>query len=412
MIKWKYEIKQTFKDEKRNLTITDREIRIRCKKDKTKYEYNDKWYKYKCNKCGWPEGWVREGNLKQGCGCSCCVNRTSVLGINTIWDKAKWMVDLGVSEEDAKTHTPSSNDKIYPTCPNCGKVKNKTMMINDIYKRKSIGCTCSDKISYPNKLSYSLLNQLNEIYKFDYLEHEYSPQWIGLKSYDNYFIYNGREYILEMDGGWHKVDNNLSGQTAEESKSIDDYKDKLAKEHGIKVIRIDCYYKDKDKLDYIKQSIIDSKLNKIFNLSIIDWNRCEEFALSNLVKECCDLWNSGITNTKEISEIMKISRKTVVRYLKSGSKIKWCTYNLQEEVIKNNNDISERSRKLRSKPVEIFKNSKSLGVFPSCHELDRKSDELFGTKLDCSKISLVCRGERPHHKGFTFKYINEIEQAI
>ena len=24
------------------------------------------------------------------------------LGVNTIWDKARWMCDLGISEEDAK----------------------------------------------------------------------------------------------------------------------------------------------------------------------------------------------------------------------------------------------------------------------------------------------------------------------
>ena len=405
MIKWKYEIKQTFKDEKRDLTITDKEIRIKIKKDN--HNRNDKWYKYKCNKCGWTEGWMVENSLQRGCGCSCCVNRTSVLGINTIWDTDRWMVALGVSEEDAKSHTPHSNNKIYVVCPDCGRIKDKSMVIKDICKRKSIGCNCSDKISYPNKFAYSLLEQLNEIYKFDHLENEYSPDWIGQKRYDNYFIYNGKEYILEMDGGWHTKDNNLSGQTKEESKDNDNKKDLKAKEHGIEVIRIDC---KKSNLNYIKQNILSSKLSKIFNLSEIDWKQCEEFALSNFVKQACDLWSSGIHNIKEITTIMKISRRTAVRYLKSGSKIKWCTY--QEDTIKNNKHISEISKNLRSKQVEIFKNSKSLGLFPSCHDLDNNSKKLFGTKLDYSKISLVCRGIRPHHKGFTFKYTNEIEQAI
>ena len=81
--------------------------------------------------------------------------------------------------------------------------------------------------------------------------------------YDNYFVYNNKEYILEMDGGFHSIDNLMNGQTVEESKSIDDYKDTMAKEHGIEVIRIDCYYKSKDRLEYVKQNIIDSKLNKI-----------------------------------------------------------------------------------------------------------------------------------------------------
>ena len=38
--------------------------------------------------------------------------------------------------------------------------------------------------------------------------------------------------IIEMDGGWHLNDNTISGQTAEESKTIDNYKDEQARLHG------------------------------------------------------------------------------------------------------------------------------------------------------------------------------------
>ena len=66
----------------------------------------------------------------------------------------------------------------------------------------------------------------------------------------------------------------------------------------------------------------------------------------------------------------------------------------------------------KNKQVEIFKNNISLGEFPSCAELSRKSEELFGNKIDSRRISEVCLGKKSHYKGFTFKYINEIEQAI
>ena len=399
---FKLETGTIFKDDNRDITIIGMEYRISNNGQKRKY------YKYKCNKCG-NKGWIIESNLigKNG-GCNACGNgyKKVALGINTIWDIDRWMCDLGVSEEDAKTHTKSSNDKIKVVCPDCGK--EKTMRIYNMYRTRSIACTCSDKISYPNKFAYSLLDQLNEIYGFDYLEHEYSPDWIKPKRYDNYFIHNGKEYILEMDGKWHKEYNYLSGQTAEQSKVIDDYKDRLAKEHNIDVVRVDCDYQFSNSFKTIKQNIIDSILGELFNLSKIDWLRCEEFALSNLVKQACDYWNSGIHKTKGIAKIMKLSKNTIISYLKKGSLIEWCNYNAKEE----SNKISSKNGKANGRQVEMFKDGISLGVFSSCSELERKSEELFKIKLSQSKVSLVAIGKQAHHKGFTFKYINEIEQAI
>ena len=391
---FKVDLGQIFDDKNRSLIVTDREYRVKANK-------NDKWYKYTCNKCGWTEGWIVESALlKQNTGCSCCCNKTVVLGFNTVWDKARWMCDLGVSEEDAKTHTPNSHNKITITCPDCRK--EKTMLISNMHNRKSIACTCSDKISYPNKFAYSLLYQLTKIYKFDYLEHEYSPEWIKPKRYDNYFVFNGKEYILEMDGGFHFNDNKMNGQTKEESKFIDNEKDRLAKDNGCEVIRIDCYKSD---MEYIKQNIINSKLNGIFNLLQIDWLKCEEYALSNLVKVACDYWNSGIHSTKEISKIMETNQHTINTYLKKGSLLGISSYDAKEESNKTRSKIG----KLNGKQLGIFKDNIRLGIFPSCSDLERRSEEIFGVKLLHGAISEVCIGKRPHHKGFTFKYINEIE---
>ena len=393
---FKIEIGKNFKDNKRDITITSRELRKRS------YDENRDWkyYKYVCNKCG-NEDWIEESGLLNNNGCNTCrINASPKLGYNTIWNKSRWMVDLGVSEEDAKNNASQSSNKIIVTCPDCRK--EKTMIISNIYKRHSIGCTCSDKISYPNKFAYSLLNQLNEIYKFDHLEHEYSPEWIGKRKYDNYFIYNGKEYILEMDGKWHNEYNHLSGQTVEESKEIDDYKDKLAKEHEIKVIRIDCDYQFSNAFKLIKQNIILS-MPKTFDLTNIDWNKCEGFALSNLVKEACDLWNSGICNTKEIAKTMKLGRTSTIEYLKRGSLIGWCNYDAKAEMKKT----CAKNGLKNGKPVEIFKDGIPLGIFPSCSDLSRKSELLIGIKLKSDFISLVCNGKKRQYKGFTFKYIEK-----
>jgi uncharacterized protein YegP (UPF0339 family) len=389
---FKIEIGTIYKDEKRDITIIDREYRPnpQCEGKFLKY------YKYKC---GWNEGWTREYNFKKGQGCSACAkyNAKPVLGINTIWDTDKWMCDLGLSEEDAKTHTHRSHDKVQVFCPDCGQVKNKKIEINTIYVEHSIACPrCSDKISFPNKIAFYLLQQL----KIDF-ETEYNPDWIKPRRYDFYFKINNKEYILEMDGEFHYKDNKMNGQTVEESKAIDNYKDRLANEHGIEVIRINC---ELSNLELIKQNILkNSKLNELFDLSNIDWLKCEEYACSNLVKVVCEIKRDNPDlSTIEIGKLMKLNCGTIRTYLIKGSKIwDWINYDGKEEKRKS----SSKAGKASGKPVEIFKDGISLGIFESARELERQSLELFGVKLLASNISQVCNNKRNFHKGYTFKNI-------
>ena len=387
--KFKIEIDTKFQDSKRNITITDREYRI------DKDGCNRKWYKYHCNQCTWDGGWIIENHLLKGVGCSCCANRTAVLGINTIWDTDKWMTSY-IGEYISKTHTHCSSDNCYPTCPDCGREKSKKMQISWIYKTHSIGCSCGDGISYPNKTMYSVLEQLGITF-----ETEYSPEWIKPKRYD--FYIQSMNKIIEMDRGLGhgKEDNLMNGESKEESQTKDDYKDNLAKEYGIEVIRIDCYYEGHDRFEFIQNNILNNyRLNGLFNLSKIDWNKCDEFASSNLVKVACEYWSNGICNTAKIGDIMNLHRTTVIRWLKRGTKLGLCDYDANEESYKN----SSKAGVLKGKSVEIFKDGISLGTFPSCRELERQSEKLFGIKLNNKNISQVCNGDRKTHKGYTYKY--------
>lgn len=383
-----------FKEDKRDLTIVDREY----KKDNK--GCNLKYYKYKCNKCGYDEGWISEGHLIAGRGCSCCGYNSKIIveEINSIVanQETHWMIPYfqgGYNE--AKLYTKSSHKKITPICPHCGRIKDKEMIINNIYKTKSIGCPeCGDGQSYPNKFMFNLLEQL--IVKF---EKEYSPHWIKPKKYDYYFELNDKKYIIEMDGGWHKTDNKMSGQTKEKSKFIDDEKDRLAKDNGTEVIRIDCEFSD---IELIKNNILNSKLSHIFDLSNIDWQKCEEFALSNLVKITCDYKkNNPNLTTPEICNILKLSTPSVVKYLKKGTKLGWCNYDPKIESFKR----SSKSGKMNGKQVEIFKDNISLGIFKSATELQRKSVDLFNIKLLQGSISSVCLNIKKHYKGYVFKYV-------
>jgi very-short-patch-repair endonuclease len=123
---------------------------------------------------------------------------------------------------------------------------------------------------------------------------EFSPDWCRFKfknkirkgKYDFYFELNNKRYIIETDGGFHKKLNTLNGQSTEESQFIDGEKDKLAFEHNIDVIRIDC---SESKIYFIKNKILSSNLRTIFDLNKVNWLKCEEYSLSNLVKEVCKI---------------------------------------------------------------------------------------------------------------------------
>ena len=99
---------------------------------------------------------------------------------------------------------------------------------------------------------------------------------------------------------------------------------------------------------------------------------------------------------------MKLNYTTISKYLKIGAKIwEYVDYNAQKEL---ENGRKTAKNKI-SKPVEIFKDGTSLGIFPSCSELSRQSKELFGVKLSISRISDVANEKIEKYKSFTFKFI-------
>ena len=73
--------------------------------------------------------------------------------------------------------------------------------------------------------------------------------------------------------------------------------------------------------NWIKSSILNSELNNIFNLSDIDWDKADEFATNNLVKEICNFYNLNKNlSQKDICYKFKISHGTLIKYLKKGGK--------------------------------------------------------------------------------------------
>lgn len=383
---FKIEIGQIFKDEKRDLIVIDREYRNRV--DINNNKYKDKWYKYICNICGWTDGWIEESSLLRGGRCGCCCNPPKVVveHINSIVanDETHWMVKyFQDGYDEAKLYTAQSNRNIYPICPDCGIIKDKEMQISDIYNMKSIGCSCSDGKSYPEKFMLKVLEQLNVKFEIQLSKSIY--KWCQEYKYDFYFELNNKNYIIETHGIQHyskSFYSNKKGRSLDKEKENDKLKKELALKNINEYIIIDCRISD---LEFIKSNILKSELNNIFDLTKIDWLKCHEFALCNLVKIVCNYKKlNPDLSTVDIGKIMKLGASTVKKYLKSGSQLGWCFYDAKKE-------RSNAGKKRKGENNHMSRKVICLNTL-----------EVFNTGIDASKkyninnnnICLCCQGKR------------------
>lgn len=388
---FKIKIGSVFKDDKRNLIITDRKRR---KRGSIIYKY----YKYECLICGYKEGWIVESSLLSSkCGCSCCSGDTVVPGINDIPTTAPWMTKyFQGGEEEASQYTKSSSQKIYPICPDCGRVKNRKISIYNLYKNHTIGCSCEDGKSYPNKFAYNLLTQLSE----DFID-EYSPLWLNGKKFD--FYVPSKQLIIEMDGGLgHGNEYKIGKITPEESKRIDEWKDKQARSNGLDVVRINCNYGNNTlkRFEYIKNNILNSRIVQIYDFNSINWNEIEEFCEKNLIKSICKYYelNKFTISMSQICDNLNINKSVISRYLKKGNKFGWCDY----DPILSKRNRSKFYQPNNSKRVLCIELNEEFESVTGCA---KQLTNRYNKNFTQSRISDVCNGKRKSHQGFTFKYV-------
>lgn len=388
----------------RDMTIVDREYRIGGQRQRYKY------YKYHCNKCGYENWKIETGMINRkydkknnnqiivGCGggCACCSNQVVVSGINDMATTAPWMIEYLANKEDAYKYTKSSQQLIEVKCPDCGRVKPRKIKINTLYNTHSIGCSCKDGMSFIEKYILNILIQLKVNYKqehrFDYWD-KYYNKYKNKYSFALYdFVIEDKKLIIEADGGFHRADNTKTGQTKEESQWIDLQKDNLAKENGYKVIRIS----DEGN---IKENVLNSELQKYYNLKDIDWIKCGQFALSNFDKIICERWNNRNKDEtpKDLALEFGRCKMGIVKILKKGAKYNWCNYNPKEEHEKN-------SIRLRKRVSVYNKYGEYIDTFNSYKELEKVSEDRLGVKITVQNISnfITKRRETPY-KGYIFK---------
>ena len=274
--------------------------------------------------------------------CSVCSGLQVCIGLNDIWTTNPDLGNLLANPDDGFKYMQNSNKHTDFKCPVCGYIC-KDKSINQVNRDMDVRCPiCKDGISYPNKFIFNSLLQIKD--KLDFLDREYRPKWckfelkekIRTGVYDIYLGINNKEYIIEMDGGFHeKLHSKEKYYTLEDIKYIDSMKDKLAIEHNIEMIRIDCSYDYHDRYKYILRNILNSKLSEILPLELIDFEEANIKSQKSLLVEACNLWNNGYA-AHEIMLELNIGKWLVSSYLKQGQKYNLCNnYSAQNSTIRS-----------------------------------------------------------------------------
>jgi len=340
-----------------------------------------KGYEYECLKCGNKDR-VRENDLNEGKGCNvCCIPSKKILiGYNDLWTTHFKIASLMKYPQDGYETTSGSDKYKKFICPNCRY--EKSYLVHNLIKFGFSCPKCGDGISFANKIGFNLLEQLGINFIPEHKFYKYR--------FDFYFELDYKKYDLEMDGALgHGNYNTLSKLSVKETKENDIERDNFTKKYEIEVIRIDCLKSD---LEYIKNNILSSQLNELFDLSNIDWDKCEEFTNKSLVKIACDYWNNGIKSSLDISTIMKLSKQTIISYLKKGANLGFCDYNAF--------DIGKR------KIIQLDKNNILISSFISMNEASKI------TGIDHRSISSCCRGKQNIAKGFKWMYKEDYEAML
>lgn len=373
--------------------LTNEEFRNRLRKINNDV-YTDDVYKtskdimtFYCSKM---HKWLAQtGSILYGhTGCPYCSGRYAIVGETDLWTIRPDVASLLKNPEDGYKYTAYSGQKTIFICPECGTEQHK--IISNVCNQGLSCSACSDGISYPNKFARNLLNQVN----VKNIKYEWRPDWIFPYFYDNYFEYNNKRYILEMDGrmGHGNNLNEIPRNSGLYGTELDLFKDNKAKEHGIIVIRVDCAYKYvSDRFNYIKNSIINSELNNLLNLYDIDWNLCDQYGMHSEIIVAANMYLQGNT-VGDISRYLQHDKNTITNWLKIATNIGKCNY-----------DPYESRRRSKSKDVgyvinQYDMNNIFVNTYMSSHEIERQTG--FPSRTICGALQ---RKSRKSHNFLWYK---------
>lgn len=353
---------------------------------------------YKCLDCG-EISEIEDYHAKNGFYCAVCTNKRIIKGINDLETTNPEFLKYVTNIEDARRLSIGSKKKVPCKCPFCGY---KKMISFDALHRQGFGCNrCSDGLSYPSKFITALLSQLDITFKT-----EYKDQWTDNRRYD-YFI-KDYKLIIEIHGLQHYEGgfDRAGGKNLSEEYENDKYKQKLAYQNGYNdsnYIVLDCRMSN---VDYIKNSVMNSKLPQIFNFneSDIDWIFCDKCANNSRIIDICKMWNSGLyNNTEGIAQKLGLCRSTVIKSLNKGKQLNMTDYDGQNELLVTLQQNSENNKR---KVCQYDKYGNLIKIWDSITEVSNI------LKSNSSGIVNCCRGRLETSGGYIWRYVDEINTDL
>lgn len=324
--------------------------------------------KIRCNKCGY-EFYRHAGDLWRGtlscpnCGDGCKGSNSLYVGINDLWTARPDIAKLLANPEDGYKYSYSTHFKLDFVCPDCGSIVNKRP--RDLFgQNNNFRCEyCSDGYPYPEKFIRSLLDQCGIEYTYQFSSKD--AEWCKGYRYD--FCLLGNNILLEVNGLQHYSANHKFFKSLEEQQSIDKAKKDLANKHGYMVIEIDC---SESSIEYIRDSVLQTELNTIFDLSQVDWNLCGAFAIRSISNLVCSKWDGDYSSVEKIANDLHINVVTAVKYLTEGSSIGLCDFD-RDVYTQYMKDLHYKHMALnRHKPIKCVETGKIYNSFAEIRRIE------------------------------------------
>jgi len=314
----------------------------KCNPDEVCYKSSKRWW-FKCLE-------HREHKSEQKYIANYVKNSSNIecKQCNVIFYTHSHLMKYLVNKQDGFDYSHGTSKKILCVCPNCQNTK--LISISNL-SNNGYGCTkCGDGTSYPEKFMTNLLQQLGVEYVFQLNSAHFS--WCQKYKYD--FFLPKLNTIIEVHGMQHYEDtfSKLSKRILKEEQHNDNMKMELAKYNGIeRYIIIDAR---KSSVEWIEKSVQNSELATLFELKKINWQKCQEYAVSSLVKRACELWNAG-KSVASITDMLRCNSESIRIYLKRGTEMGWCYYNSKEAQVYSRSVICLNTKEVFDRIVDANK---------------------------------------------------------
>lgn len=361
---------------------------------------NRKGYICKCTVCNHEFPQV-EYNLKNKIGCPVCCGKDVVIGVNDMWTTVPELAKLLLNTEDGYKYTQSSQFKVNWKCPICGEIINRS--IANVKSRGFICSNCERTQSYPNRFMYNLLKYLDVEFENEKV-FEWSKLGTTFKRYDFYIPSYG---IIEMMGRQHYIYCNfhkLQGITLQDEINNDIFKKNLAFNNNINnYLQIDSRI---SSLKYIKNSILNSELANIYDLSKVDWEYIDMLSQKKVLNVISDLWNNGIYDIYSLKQKTGLSSGIITKYLKKCDEYKLIEYDKNKTKQASIKFFKEKTYQNKATPIMCIEKGLYFGSMQKCVDV---MNEITGLKFSHGNINGVLNGRYTHHHKYTFKSLTREE---